>query len=277
MTDSSARLGLPYILTGQAQKEVTHNEALNRLDAAVQLSVLDRDLTSPPASPAEGSVYLVATGATGLWSGKDGQIVACYNGWQVLAPREGWLAWVTDEEVLLRHTGSGWTVFASTLGQSLMAAQDDASIRALLGQGSAAMLTAGTAAGNAVQLDGNARLPAVDGSQLLNMPTPTRLVHSFAYGDATPAMVGTLPAGAVISAVTLIILTAFNGVSPALAVGDDGNDSRFMTAEQNDAGEAVAYTTSPGEKLSAAVTVRLSIQPGTGATAGSGLLIVDYA
>lgn len=37
--------------------------------------------------------------------------------------------------------------------------------------GSAAALTAGTAANNVVQLDANAKLPAVDGSQLLNVPT----------------------------------------------------------------------------------------------------------
>ena len=42
--------------------------------------------------------------------------------------------------------------------------------RTSLGLGSAAVLTAGTSANNAVQLDGSARLPAVDGSQLTNLP-----------------------------------------------------------------------------------------------------------
>ena len=42
--------------------------------------------------------------------------------------------------------------------------------RTSLGLGSAAVLTAGTSASNAVQLDGSARLPAVDGSQLTNLP-----------------------------------------------------------------------------------------------------------
>jgi hypothetical protein len=40
-----------------------------------------------------------------------------------------------------------------------------------IGLGSAAVLTAGTSANNAVQLDGSARLPAVDGSQLTNLPS----------------------------------------------------------------------------------------------------------
>ena len=42
--------------------------------------------------------------------------------------------------------------------------------RTSLGLGSAAVLTAGTSANNAVQLDGSARLPAIDGSQLTNLP-----------------------------------------------------------------------------------------------------------
>ena len=42
--------------------------------------------------------------------------------------------------------------------------------RTTLGLGSAALLTAGTSANNAVQLDGSSRLPAVDGSQLTNLP-----------------------------------------------------------------------------------------------------------
>lgn len=133
MTDSTARLGLPYILTGQAQKEVTHNDALDRLDAAVQLAVSDRDLTAPPASPAEADAYLVAAGASGAWAGKDGQVAAYYNGWQFLVPREGWLAWVADEEVLIRHTGGGWTVLLSAFGQDLAAAQDAVSARTTLG------------------------------------------------------------------------------------------------------------------------------------------------
>ena len=64
MTDQTARLALPYILANQAQKEVTHNQALALLDALVHLAVQDRDLASPPASPADGACYLVAAGAS---------------------------------------------------------------------------------------------------------------------------------------------------------------------------------------------------------------------
>ena len=46
MSDTTTKLLLPYILAAQAQKHVTHNEALRILDGLIQLSVLDRDLTA---------------------------------------------------------------------------------------------------------------------------------------------------------------------------------------------------------------------------------------
>jgi len=107
---NSPNLILPFIEAAQAQKHVTHNDGLRVLDAAVQLSVLDRDLTAPPGSPADGDRYIPASGATGDWSGKDLNIAAWQDGaWAFLAPREGWLCWVADEDVLLVWDGSQWT------------------------------------------------------------------------------------------------------------------------------------------------------------------------
>src|SRR4051812_26006968 len=67
-------LALPLIAAAQAQKHVTHNEALATLDALVHLSVKERDRVSAPASPAEGDRYLVGAGATGIFAGHDGEI-----------------------------------------------------------------------------------------------------------------------------------------------------------------------------------------------------------
>ncbi len=80
MSDTTTHLGLPYLLAAQAQKHVTHNEALRLLDAMVQLSVLDRTRTTPPASPADGNRHLVASGATGLWAGWDLNIAFWVDG-----------------------------------------------------------------------------------------------------------------------------------------------------------------------------------------------------
>jgi Protein of unknown function (DUF2793) len=111
--DATSNLSLPFIMAAQAQKHVTHNEALRVLDAVVQLMVLDKDLNSPPGSPAEGSRYIVAASPTGPWSGQASKIAAYQDGaWAFYVPREGWLAWAADEDALYVWTGSAWTAFA---------------------------------------------------------------------------------------------------------------------------------------------------------------------
>jgi hypothetical protein len=107
-------LALPYILASQAQKHVTHNEAIRALDALVQISVKDRDLAAPPGAPAEGDRYIVAAAATGTWSGHDGEVAAWQDAaWMFYAPAEGWVAWVADEDALLAFDGAGWVMAAA--------------------------------------------------------------------------------------------------------------------------------------------------------------------
>ena len=109
MSDATTHLLLPYILAAQAQKHVTHNEALRILDGLVQLSVLGRDLTAPPGSPTDGDRYIVGSGATGDWAGWDLNVTLWTDGaWLRLPPRAGWRAWVEDEGLLLVYDGAGW-------------------------------------------------------------------------------------------------------------------------------------------------------------------------
>ncbi|MET0568135.1 MAG: DUF2793 domain-containing protein [Hyphomicrobiaceae bacterium] len=106
---TTPNLDLPYIAAAQAQKHVTHNEAIRALDAVVQLAVLDRGLTAAPSSPVDGDRYIVAAGATGSWSGHDDEIAAWQDGvWAFFAAGEGWLAWVADEAALLAFDGADW-------------------------------------------------------------------------------------------------------------------------------------------------------------------------
>ena len=96
---NSARLGLPFIQPAQAQKHVTHNEAIQGLDAIVQLVLVRRDATVAPADPAHGAVYALGIGAQGVWAGRDGQLGAWHNGgWQFYTPLEGWRAWDLDTQ-----------------------------------------------------------------------------------------------------------------------------------------------------------------------------------
>jgi len=111
---STPNLVLPYIAAAQAQKHVTHNEAIRTLDALVQLAVIDRDLTAPPGSPAEGDRYIVATGGTGTWASHDGEIAAWQDGvWRFHVPQEGWIVYIADEDVAMAWNGSAWGSIAT--------------------------------------------------------------------------------------------------------------------------------------------------------------------
>ncbi len=111
---TSTHLKLPYILPGQAQKHITHNEAIAALDTLAQLAVLDRDLNTPPGSPDVNMRYIVGPAPTGAWAGKANQVTR-WDGasWQFHAPEPGWLAFVLDENGLIAWNGSAWL---STVG-----------------------------------------------------------------------------------------------------------------------------------------------------------------
>lgn len=112
--DQTPNLKLPYIFAAQSQKHVTHNEAIRSLDALVQLAVLDRDLTAPPPTSADGDRYIVAPSATGPWSGQAGKIAAWQDGaWAILEPQDGWLTWIVDEGLLLVRSGANWVAAAA--------------------------------------------------------------------------------------------------------------------------------------------------------------------
>lgn len=122
MTDTP-KIVLPYLATGQAQKEVTHNEALNRLDAMIHASVVNSTTTAPPGTPTDGQAWIVAATATGAWTGKEGQIAAWFGGWQFFVPADGWTVWDAAMGRQITFNGTSWgddkpAVQTPTLGLS---------------------------------------------------------------------------------------------------------------------------------------------------------------
>jgi len=112
--DQTARLSLPFIMSQQAQKHVTHNEALQALDALVQPVVETRDLTAPPGSPVLGEAHIVAMGATGAWAGHSHEIAAFQSGaWLFYDPAPGWQSWVRAEQALVAFHAGAWHALAS--------------------------------------------------------------------------------------------------------------------------------------------------------------------
>jgi hypothetical protein len=110
MSESSARFALPFIVPGQAQKELFHNEALARIDAALHAVVEAGPAQDPPVSPAPGQCWVVAPGAGGAWSARS-PAIACWTagGWRFFEPAEGMLAWNRAAGVWMRWTGSEWS------------------------------------------------------------------------------------------------------------------------------------------------------------------------
>ncbi|PYF11812.1 uncharacterized protein DUF2793 [Rhodobacter viridis] len=111
MADQTPLLGLPLILPSQAQKHVTHNEALSLLDAIVQLAVLGRLLSTPPASPQTGDRYIVAPGGAAGWSGQDAAVALWTgSGWLFATPQPGWVARDLSDGAVLVFDGTAWGV-----------------------------------------------------------------------------------------------------------------------------------------------------------------------
>ncbi len=77
---TTPRLALPYILSQQAQKEVTHAAALNQLDALVQPVVQQVGLNTPPGSPTDGQCWIVGTTPTGAWVGQANRLAQRIGG-----------------------------------------------------------------------------------------------------------------------------------------------------------------------------------------------------
>ncbi|MFL6689723.1 MAG: DUF2793 domain-containing protein [Alphaproteobacteria bacterium] len=116
MSDTTPRVALPLLAAAQSQKHVTHNEALLELDALVATVILDRDLSTPPSTPADGNTYLVKATGTAAWAGQDGKVAyAIDGGWRFYAPFEGLSAYVADETKLIFYNGSAWVDFVSAV------------------------------------------------------------------------------------------------------------------------------------------------------------------
>jgi hypothetical protein len=107
-------LSATLVESAQAQKEVTVNEALIRLDALQNTGVVDRDLNTPPANPVAGDMYIVGPLPTGVWAGKTGQLTYFDQLWRFIVPRPGVTIWLNDEQALCRYSGSLWEVVLPT-------------------------------------------------------------------------------------------------------------------------------------------------------------------
>ena len=109
MSQISPRLHLPFLQPSQAQKHVTHNEALRQLDIIAQLSVASVNASTPPAVPSQGEIHALGAAPTGDWAGKAGFLAAWLDdAWHFVPPGTGWRAWDESAGQMKIWDGSDW-------------------------------------------------------------------------------------------------------------------------------------------------------------------------
>ncbi|WP_062208077.1 DUF2793 domain-containing protein [Aureimonas sp. AU12] len=164
----SSRLRFPYLMPQQAQKHLTHNEALRLLDVLVQTAVVSADRTDEPESAAEGDLFILPAGRSGArWATMaEGALALCENGAFVeIEPTEGQIAYVRDRKVLLVYTQGAWTgePFAPRPSASFAVNAEPSSTNRL------------TVAADAELLTHDARTPGTgDARKIINKAAPGR-------------------------------------------------------------------------------------------------------
>ncbi|MDF3904913.1 DUF2793 domain-containing protein [Paracoccus sp. AS002] len=116
--NTTANCALPLLMPAQAQKHVTVNEALMRLDGQVDLVLQSLTRITPPETVVDGLCWGVPQGAVNAWEGQGGKIaIGANGGWVFVEPGFGRRALVADQGVVAIHGGAAWVPGAITLGQ----------------------------------------------------------------------------------------------------------------------------------------------------------------
>ena len=117
MTNETTRLRLPLLQPAQAQKHVTVNEALMRLDGLTNAVLESVSTPTPPEAVIDGQCWAVPQGAAGAWAGQAGRIaVGANGGWIFVPPSRGMRAFVADRGVQAVFDGEAWFMGAATFG-----------------------------------------------------------------------------------------------------------------------------------------------------------------
>jgi hypothetical protein len=180
---ATPRLLIPLLAAGQAQKHVTLNDALLRLDALLHLAVLDRDLGAPPALPPDDGMWIVGPGAAGAWAGRTGQVaIRDEGGWRFELPRPGWRAHVADENLVVIWTGAAWVSSTEVVQADRIGINTAADATNRLSVASAATLLSHNGAGHQLKL--NKANAAATGSLLFQTGFSGRAEMGLAGSDS---------------------------------------------------------------------------------------------
>lgn len=117
MSNETMRLQLPLLQPAQAQKHVTVNEALMRLDGLANAVLESVSQTTPPDAVIDAQCWAVPLGAAGAWAGQSGKVaVGANGGWIFVTPSRGMRAFIVDRGAEAVFDGESWFVGAATMG-----------------------------------------------------------------------------------------------------------------------------------------------------------------
>lgn len=139
MSDATYRFALPNLYAAQAHKEVTHNEALLRIDGLLHCAVQGSLPTPPLVTAADaGKMWLIDDVPDGEWAGR-GKMVAYWTGtaWRYFSPLDGMEIWHGGNNSLLRYTGSVWCGALrppAAVGGTVVDGEVRAQLEALIGE-----------------------------------------------------------------------------------------------------------------------------------------------
>lgn len=130
-TEPRSSLKYGWTLGENAWKNDMDANLLSIGQFAYHLSVKDRDLATPPGSPAAGDTYIVAASPTGSWAGQASK-VAIWSGtaWIFGTPRTGWRTYIEDEDAYLVYKAGAWGSMAIGAGEWTAATVDQAEAEA---------------------------------------------------------------------------------------------------------------------------------------------------
>ena len=141
---TTSHLGLTLVEQSQAQKEVTVNQALTRIDAVLNTGAISRTINTPPGSPSSGDLYIIGASPTGDWAGHAGELAYYDQIWRFITQGEGMTLWVNDEDAIYSYDGSAWT--AITGGQAGFSNKFRNAAFDIWQRGTSGTITAGTPA-----------------------------------------------------------------------------------------------------------------------------------
>jgi hypothetical protein len=107
------RFAMPLLFAGQAQKEAFVNEGVSMTDALLHC-VVEGIANSPPATPVDGTAWIVGNSPTGAWVGQAGNLVCRQAGqWLFIAPAPGMRVFNHGSSQDFRRLGTSWTAAAA--------------------------------------------------------------------------------------------------------------------------------------------------------------------